>query len=412
MAAFEYLALNSKGREQKGVLEADTAKQIRQQLREKGLTPLEVIHLGEQAVNDKSAKGSRSARSGLGSSIKVAELALLTRQLATLVKAALPIEESLKAVADQTEKAKIKSMLLGVRAKVMEGHTLADGMAQYPKVFNGLYRSMVAAGERAGHLDTVLNRLADYTERRHKIQSKISAAMVYPIVLILVAIGVVSGLMVFAVPKVVGQFTNSGQELPALTKILIGISDFVSNYGLYAIIAIVLAVLGIKFWLRNPKNKERWHSRLLKLPVFGRLSKNLNTSQFSSTLSILHSSGVPLLEAMKISGKVLTNLRMRAAVEEAAVKVREGSSLKNALQQTHLFPPMMIHMIGSGEASGELEDMLKQVSDNQESQFENSVDVALNIMGPLIILFLGGVVFFIVLAMMSPIYELTKSMTN
>ncbi|WP_251358877.1 type II secretion system inner membrane protein GspF [Kangiella sp. TOML190] len=407
MAAFEYVALNNKGREKKGVLEGDTARQIRQQLREKGFTPLEVLHIGEATKSSDKSKG----RFG-GTSIKVADLALITRQLATLVKAALPIEEALKAVAEQTDKAKIKSVILGVRAKVMEGHTLADGMAEFPRIFNELYRSMVAAGERAGHLDTVLNRLADYTERRHAIQSKISAAMVYPIVLILVAIGVVSGLMVYAVPKVVGQFQTSGQELPVLTQILISISGFISSYGLLVLVVLILLIIGVRLWLRNPANKERWHNQILKLPIFGRLSRNLNTSQFASTLSILHSSGVPLLEAMNIGGKVLTNLKMRSAVSNAAVKVREGASLKNALQQTKLFPPMMIHMIGSGEASGELEDMLKQISDNQESQFENSVDVALNIMGPLIILFLGGVVFFIVLAMMSPIYELTKSITG
>ncbi|NVJ64860.1 MAG: type II secretion system inner membrane protein GspF [Gammaproteobacteria bacterium] len=405
MAAFEYVALNTKGKEKKGVLEGDTPRQIRQQLRDKGFTPLEILHIGD------SAKSKDKSGFGIGGvSIKVADLALITRQLATLVKAALPIEEALKAVSEQTEKAKVKSILLGVRAKVMEGHTLADGMAEFPKVFNELYRSMVAAGERAGHLDTVLNRLADYTERRHKIRGKITAAMVYPIVLITVAVTVVILLMIFAVPKIVAQFTTSGQELPLATKILIGMSDFLSSYaGLFTLIGILAAIGLFSWWLRNPENKKRWHAKILKLPVFGRLSKNLNTSQFSSTLSILHSSGVPLLEAMNIGGKVLTNLKMREAVGEAAIKVREGASLKNALEQTKLFPPMMIHMIGSGEASGELEDMLQQVSDNQEAQFENSVDIALNIMGPLIILFLGGMVFFIVLAMMLPIFQLTSS---
>lgn len=228
MAAFEYIALDARGKQKKGVLEADTPRQIRQQLREKDMTPLEVVHIGDaQKAREKSSGGFFKP------SIKVADLALVTRQLATLVKAALPIEEALKAVADQTDKGKVKSIILGVRAKVLEGHTLADGMAEFPNVFNELYRSMVAAGERAGHLDKVLNRLADYTERRQKINSKVSAAMVYPVVLILVAVGVVSGLMVFAVPKVVEQFTHMSQELPVLTKILIGISDFVINYGLY-----------------------------------------------------------------------------------------------------------------------------------------------------------------------------------
>lgn len=406
MAAFEYVALDVKGKQKKGVLEGDTARQIRQQLRDKNLTPLDVNHIGD--ANRKKDKSGGF----FGPKISVSDLALVTRQLATLVKAALPIEEALKAVADQTEKSKVKTIMLGVRAKVMEGHTLADGLSEFPSVFNELYRSMVAAGERAGHLDKVLNRLADYTERRQKISTKVSAAMVYPIVLIVVAVGVVAGLMVFAVPKVVEQFQHMGEELPTITKVLIGISDFTISYGLYVLAAAILAGIGIKMWLRKEDNRLKWHGIILKLPVIGRLSSNLNTAQFASTLNILHSSGVPLLEAMNIGGKVLSNLKMRRAINEAAVKVREGGSLKMALQQTGQFPPMMIHMIGSGEASGELEHMLEQVSENQESLFENSIDVALNIMGPLIILALGGMVMFIVAAMMLPIFEMTNSITS
>lgn len=405
MAAFEYVALDIKGKQKKGVLEADTPRQIRQQLREKSLTPLEVNHIGDSS-RKKDKKGHF-----FGPKVSVSDLALITRQLATLVKAALPIEEALKAVADQTDKSKVKTIILGVRSKVMEGHTLADGLSDFPSVFNELYRSMVAAGERAGHLDKVLNRLADYTERRQKISSKVSAAMVYPIVLILVAVGVVAGLMVFAVPKVVDQFQNMGEELPGITKVLIGVSDFTVSYGIYVLILAILALVGAKMWLRKEENRLKWHSLILRMPVIGRLSSNLNTAQFSSTLNILHSSGVPLLEAMNIGGKVLSNLKMRKAIKEAAVKVREGGSLKMALQQTGQFPPMMIHMIGSGEASGELEHMLEQVSENQESLFENSIDVALNIMGPLIILGLGAMVMFIVAAMMLPIFQLTNSIT-
>ncbi|AOE49021.1 type II secretion system inner membrane protein GspF [Kangiella sediminilitoris] len=406
MAAFEFVALDPKGKQKKGVLEGDTARQIRQQLREKSLTPLEVNHVGDSVSRKEKGGGF------FGPKISVSDLALITRQLATLVKAALPIEEALKAVADQTDKSKVKTIILGVRSKVMEGHTLADGLSDFPSVFNELYRSMVAAGERAGHLDKVLNRLADYTERRQKISSKVSAAMVYPIVLILVAIGVVAGLMVFAVPKVVEQFQNMGEELPTITKVLIGISDFTISYGLYVLVLLILGFIGAKMWLRKEENKLKWHRVILRMPVIGRLSSNLNTAQFSSTLNILHSSGVPLLEAMNIGGKVLSNLKMRKAIQEAAVKVREGGSLKMALQQTGQFPPMMIHMIGSGEASGELEHMLEQVSDNQEGLFENSIDVALNIMGPLIILGLGAMVMFIVAAMMLPIFQLTNSITG
>lgn len=407
MAAFEYIALNGKGKEKKGVLEGDTPRHIRQLLRDKGFTPLEILHVGDSGNSKSNTQSSFKA-----TSIKVADLALITRQLATLVKAALPIEEALKAVAEQTERPKIQSMLLGVRAKVMEGHTLADGMSEFPKVFNELYRAMVAAGERAGHLDTVLNRLADYTERRHKINGKVSAAMVYPIVLIVVATAVVAGLMIFAVPSVIEQFEGLSEELPLITKILIGISDFVVNYGIVAVILIILMIVMIRAWLKNENNRQRWHSKILGLPLFGKLSKNLNTARFSSTLNILHSSGVPLLEAMMIGGKVLTNLKMRSAVADASIKVSEGASLKNALQQTKLFPPMMIHMIGSGEVSGELEQMLKQVADNQENQFENSVDRVLNIMGPVIILALGCMVMFIVLAMMLPMLQITNSIGN
>ncbi len=402
MAAFEYVALDGRGRQKKGILEGDTARQIRQSLREQGLAPLQVDAVAE-------ARARESRRPGwLQPSIKTADLALVTRQLATLMRAGMPIEESLKAVVEQTEKTKIKSILLGVRARVMEGHTLADGMSEFPNVFNHLYRSMVAAGEKSGHLDPVLERLADYTEKRQQTRQKIIAAIVYPVLLVLVAISVVSILLIFAVPNVVEKFQDMGHELPMSTRALIGITDFITAWGWLLAAVVILAFVGFRYALRNKEFRLRWHRRILNLPMIGKISRGVNSARFARTLSILHSSGVPLLDAMAISGDVLSNDALREAVDEARTRVREGSTLKGALQVSGYLPPMMLHMIGSGEASGELEEMLRRAAENQEWTFENMLEVGLSILGPLTILLMGGMVFFIVLAMLMPIIELNN----
>ena len=402
MPAFSYLAIDSKGKKKKGVLEADGPKQARNLLREKGLTPLEVEMSAE--AEKKKASGGFTFKRG----ISTADMALLTRQLSTLIAASLPLEESLKAVAEQSELPRIQNMILAVRSRVVEGHTLAESFAEFPHAFDDLYCAMVASGEKSGHLDKVLNRLADYTEQRQKMTSQLTQAMIYPVMLTLVAIGVVSLLLTSVVPKVVGQFEHMGQELPQITQILIGLSDFVSNYGLYLVGAIVLMIIIAKRMLLKPANRLVFDERLLKVPVIGKVSRGINTARFARTLSILNASAVPLLESMSIAGQVLTNMHARRLVEVATTRVREGTSLRASLTETKLFPPMMLHMIASGEQSGELGPMLERAADNQDSQFEAQVSMALGIFQPLLVVSMSFVVLFIVMAILQPILSLNQ----
>lgn len=401
MSAFSYLALDSKGRKKKGVLDADSAKQIRSQLRDKGLTPLEV-HAAAQAEKKKAS--GFSFRRG----ISTADMALLTRQLSTLIAASLPLEESLKAVAEQCEQPRIQNMMLAVRGRVVEGHTLAESFGEFPHVFDELFCAMVASGEKSGHLDKVLNRLADYTEQRQKMSSQLTQAMIYPIMLTLVAIGVVSLLLTSVVPKVVGQFEHMGQELPQITQILIAISDFVTDFGLYIVVLLILFIIVAKRLLLKEKNRLLYDEYLLRLPVIGKVSKGINTARFARTLSILNASAVPLLESMTIAGQVLTNMYARKQVLAATERVREGTSLRAALTETKLFPPMMLHMIASGEQSGELENMLERAADNQDNQFEAQVTMALGVFQPLLVVTMSFVVLFIVMAILQPILSLNQ----
>jgi general secretion pathway protein F len=402
MAAYEYQALDAKGRRKHGVLEADSARQIRQQLREQGLTPLEVTETVEKAQRE--AIGFSLWRP----SISTADLALITRQLATLVAAALPIEESLKAVAEQCEKPKQRTLISAVRGKVLEGHAMAEAMGTFPSVFDQLYRAMVAAGEKSGHLEKVLNRLADYTEQRQQMKNKLLQAMIYPIVLTLVAVGVIGILLSSVVPKVVEQFVHMKQQLPLSTRILMGASDFVRDYGLGLVLLAGLALLFFRWWNRKPERRIRYHALLLRLPVIGRVARGINTARYARTLSILNSSAVPLLEGMRISGEVLTNDHARARLVEASERVREGSSLRTALEQTKLFPPMMLHMIASGERSGELDNMLERAADNQDREFEGQVNIALGIFEPALVVSMAAIVLFIVMSILQPILELNN----
>lgn len=402
MAAFSYKAVNARGRNVSGVLEGDNARQVRQQLREKGLIPTEVEQVAEKQRSKSSGFNLFKPR------ISAAELALLTRQLATLVESALPIEEALLAVAEQSSKPAQRNMMMAVRSKVVEGHGLADAMGEFPSVFDELYRAMVAAGEKSGHLDTVLNRLADYTERRQQTRSQITQAMIYPSLMMFFAIGIVLLLLTVVVPKIVGQFDHMGQDLPAITQLLISISSWLQAYGVYLFIVLgVLAVL-VQRLLQRPALKLKYHQLILRLPLLGKVSRGLNTARFARTLSILSSSAVPLLEAMRISADVLENKHIKNQIATAAVNVKEGSSLRAALDNTGMFPPMMMHMIASGEKSGELQGMLARAADNQDREFESLVSVSLKVFEPLLIVTMAGVVLFIVMAILQPILALNN----
>ncbi|SON51082.1 type II secretion system inner membrane protein GspF [Vibrio tapetis] len=402
MAAFEYKALDAKGKQKKGAIEGDNARQVRQKLKELGLIPVEVI--------ETKAKAAKASASGftLQRGISTNELALITRQLSTLVQAGMPLEECIKAVAEQSDKPRIRTMLVSVRSRVVEGYTLSDSLGDYPHVFDDLFRAMVAAGEKSGHLDTVLDRLADYAENRQKMRSKMQQALIYPVMLTLIAVSVVAFLLATVVPKIVDQFVQMGQKLPTSTEILLSASNFVQNWGFVLVLVILALIMLLKVALRRPKFRLAWDKRILYLPVIGKVARGLNTSRFARTLSICTSSAIPLLDGMKVAADVMSNQYVKEQVLIAADKVREGASLRKSLEQTKLFPPMMLHMIASGEQSGELEQMLTRAADNQDRDFESLVAMALGIFEPLLIVFMAGIVLFIVIATLMPILELNN----
>ena len=405
MAAFKYKALDTSGKVVKGVLEGDSERQIRAQLRTKSLRPIEVASAGRRAANNASSEGG--IRRGLfAPRLSASELALMTRQLATLVASALPLDECLQAAAEQTRKSSTKALLLQVRSKVAEGHTLANGMAQFPKAFGDMYRAMVNAGEQAGQLGPVLEQLADHTENRQHTAQKLQMALIYPFVLIGVAIAVVTALMVFVVPEMVGIFAQTKTDLPPLTVALIATSDFLTNHGWILGLAIVVLVMTIRRLLKNPNYKKLSDAVLLRIPGIRRVLIGMDTARFSSTLSILMASGVPLLDALRIAGAVMNNLVLRAASKEVAGKVQEGSSLNRALSQEEFFPPMMVHMVASGETSGELETMLERSASNQERELEATLGTVMGLFEPIMVVVMGGLVLTIVMAILLPIFDL------
>ncbi len=403
MGAYQYVAVDLAGKEHKGVLEGDTPRHVRQLLRERKLLPVEV-----DEIESREKRTSRTFSMPVARRISTLDLALITRQLATLVRSGLPLDEALSAVGEQTEKPRLQSIILGVRAKVVEGHTLASGLDDFPRAFPIVYRATVAAGEQAGQLDSVLERLADYTESRHGLRQKVSQALVYPIVLTVLSLVIVTFMLVAVVPKVVAVFRDSGQELPLLTRALIGLSDFMVGWWWAVILVIGLVVWTIRRILKGEDARRRFHAALLRIPVIGRVIRGLNTARFTRTLSILSSSGVPVLEALNISATVVTNLPMRDAVEAASIKVKEGGAIGRSLSQSKLFPPMSIHLISSGEASGELDNMLARAASHQEGEMDNLLAAMLNVLQPALVVLMGVMVLAIVMAILLPIFQINQ----
>jgi len=401
MSAFEYTALDDSGHKLKGVIEGDAPRQVRQQLREQGLTPLSVDEVRQRNNN-------RGVKKHFNRGISSTELAVFTRQLATLVASGMPLEETLDAVGKQTENPRMQSTIVAVRSRIKEGHALADALADFPVIFHELYRSTVAAGEQTGHLDVVLSRLADYTENRQMLIQSISQALIYPAVLTFTALAVVILLLGYVVPQVVQVFTDLGQTLPWLTRALIATSDIVRNYGWLMAVAIIAAGLVWRRALQNETINYRYHEWLLKLPLIAKLTRGVNTARFARTFSILIASGVPVLEGLRISANVMGNLPMRKAVLDAGLRVREGSTIQKALEASECFPPLVLHLIGSGESSGKLEDMLERAAQNQERDLENRISMLMKIFEPALILIMGVVVLVIVLAILLPIFDLNQ----
>lgn len=399
MAAFQFIAIDKKGNKKKGVQEGDSAKQVRQQLRQQQLTPLDV-QLIKQAKKTKL-----SQRRALSHS----DLTLFTRQLATLLKAGMPLEEALLACAEQTEKEKVKQILFAVRSRVLEGHSLATGLQDFPQSFSNLYSATIAAGEHSGKLSDVLERLADYIEKQQTMKQKIQQAMIYPTVMTLVSITIVIFLMIYVVPKMVNVFTSAEQTLPLMTLILISFSHGLRTYGIY-VLCFLGAAYGVGRYLlgKNILWRRKFHFFLLRLPVIGRSIKVINTARFSRTLGILSGSGVPILDAMTTAANLVTNIPIHEAMLKATDRIKEGSPIHKALKQTQYFPPMSIHLISSGESSGQLEAMLVRASDNQDNEVKRLIDTLLTLFEPLLILVMGAVVLFIVLAILLPIFSLNQ----
>jgi general secretion pathway protein F len=399
MGAFEYVALDKSGKEAKGLLEGDTAKHVRQILRDRHMYPVKVTEVAQK-------ESRRQQNFSLKRGMTASELALVTRQLATLVQAGLPLEEALLAVSQQNELPRTQSILLGVRSRVMEGHTLADGLADFPHAFPEIYQATVAAGEQSGHLDAVLERLAEFTETRQVLQQQVRNALIYPVALVVTAVAIISFMLAYVVPKVVYIFENYDQQLPLLTRIMIASSDFIRDYWFGLIVFLVAIVFGIRQILKKDGPKRSYHELLLRLPIVSKLTRGINTARFTQTLSILAASGVPILESLRIASQVVVNVPMREAVEEASLRVREGAMISKSLATSKQFPPMTTHLISSGEASGRLEEMLARAASNQEREVDGLIATLLGIMQPLLVIIMAAIVLLIVLAILLPIFEI------
>lgn len=401
MGAFEYQALDKRGHTVKGVLEGDAERQIRALLRDRGLTPLKVDAITEQTLPSVRHRGSRAGMS-------TNELAMITRQFSTLVQAGLTIDEGLNALIEQTESTRTRSILAGVRAKVLEGQSLAQALGAFPGAFPTLYRNMVDAGEQSGQLDGVMERLADYTENRQALQQKVLLAFIYPALVVLVALLSITGLMIYVVPQVTRVFINTGQTLPWLTSALINVSEFLKTSGVFVLVGIVVSVIVFRLLLRREAIRFRWHRFLLTLPVVGRMIRGIEAARITSTLGILTNSGIPLLNALESSIDIVSSLPMRAAMEATYKTVREGGSLSKSLAKSKLFPPMIIHLVASGEATGRLDAMLIRAAETQSRELENRVRALTAILEPVLLLFAGGLILMIVLAILLPIFEMNQ----
>lgn len=400
MAAFEYLAFDDQGRRQKGLIEADTAKQARQQLRGMGLTPAELEELRGEAASQENGLQRHRDR------IPVSALALVTRQLATLISAGQPVESALLAVSRQTQKPAARKILLAVRARVLEGHALSEALREYPRVFDAMYCASLHAGEQSGLLDVVLERLADYMESRQQLQQKTALALIYPLLLTVVSILLVTGLLTFVVPQIIQVFEGFDQELPVLTRGLIVVSDFFKDWGVYLLIALILLLLLYRQAMKSERLRLLRDRLLLRLPMIRYLVRLSATSRFTRTMSLLVSSGVPALDAMQISTEVISNQPIRSAVLKAAERVREGGSIADALTESGYFSPLVLQLVANGESSGKLGEMLERAARAEESEFENVTALFLGIFEPAMILVMGLVVLIIVLAILLPIFDM------
>ena len=400
MAAFEYQAVDVDGKTQKGLIEADTARQARQQLRGMSLMPVE--------IGEVTSRESRGAKKNRRNKINVATLSLITRQLATLISAGQPVESAYHAVSRQTPKAAAKHVMLAVRARVLEGFPLSEALREFPRIFDSMYCASVHAGEQSGLLDVVMERLADYMEAKQDLQRRTGQALIYPILLSVVAFGLVTALLTFVVPKIVQVFEGFDQELPMVTTWLIAISDFFKSHGVELIIGVILAVVVYSQLVKLPKFRILRDRFLLRLPYIAYLVRLANTARFTRTMSILVSSGVTALDSMHISTEVINSQPIKASVEKAAARVREGEHISVALENTGYFGPLVLQLVQNGEASGRLGEMLERSARAEETEFAGVTALFVALFEPAMILLMGVVVLFIVLAILVPIFDMNE----
>jgi general secretion pathway protein F len=401
MPAFRYEAATATGKIERGIVDAESPRQARGLLRDRGLTPIEV------GLLDAVAAGGASTVM-MGPRLRDADLAVATRQLASLLSARLPLERALAAVVEQADRSVVRSRFAAVRSEVVGGQTLAQAMGKHPRDFPEVYRALVAAGEQSGDLGLVMSRLADYVESRTALAQRVTLAFTYPAIVTLVALAVVVALLTYVVPQVVGVFTQTRQQLPLLTVSLIAVSDFIRDQGWLLVLLIAGAAFGWRWTLRSPSVRLAWHRRVLGLPLFGRLVRGVNTARFASTLAILTSSGVPLIRALEAGAQTLGNDALRVNVDDAIDRVREGVPLSRALAAGGQFPPVMVHMIASGEATGELAEMLDRAARTLSMEVERRTLTLTSLLEPLLILVMGGIVLLIVLAVLLPIIEINQ----
>ena len=404
MAAFEYTALDDRGRKKKGILEADSTRQVRQLLRDMGLVPTMV----EATAPATAETSSKSSSFRWQRRLPVIELAMFTRQLATLTNAGLPVEQALAAVAEQTHRKRARSLFMAVRSRVLEGQTLTGSLSEHPSVFDDLYRSSVSAGEQSGHLDAVLTNLADFLERRLSSRRNIESALYYPLILLAVAILIVIGLMSYVVPKIVDVFATSGADLPTLTVVLIALSEFLREWYLVLAVAVVALALGVRYLLTIPAVRLTWHRLKLNLPSVGWFSRGTNATRYAHTLAILGKSGVPIADGMNIAKDVVSNQWIKQQLVTAYESVHEGSSLKDALAATGQFPPMFVHMVASGELGGALDEMLEKCAHYQQQDLEQAIDTLIQLFRPLVLVVMAGLVLLIMLAVLLPILNMNQ----
>jgi general secretion pathway protein F len=400
MPAFRYEAATATGKIERGIVDADSPRQARGLLRDRGLTPID--------VGPMDAAAGASGTVVLGPRLRDTDLALATRQLASLLSARLPLERALSAVVEQADRSVVRNRFAAVRSEVVGGQTLAQSMAKYPRDFPEVYRALVAAGEQSGDLGLVMSRLADYVESRTALAQRVKLAFTYPVIVTLVALAVVVALLTYVVPQVVGVFAQTRQQLPGLTVGLIAVSDFVRDWGWALLLAGAAALVAVRSALRTPSLRLAWDERLLGLPLFGRLVRGVNTARFASTLAILTSSGVPLIRALEAGAQTLGNEALRLNVADAIARVREGAPLSRALAAGAQFPPVMVHMIASGEATGELAEMLERAAKTLAMEVERRTLTLTSLLEPMLILVMGGIVLLIVLAVLLPIIEINQ----